>query len=457
MTGLENKIRSTINGHIHTTDIVHPTRHLITADQAIEIQDQLQEGDYISLPNLNNLAEALIYQRNSFTAQDSRIMPWDGHTKEFSWYWDDENADIFYISNANELASLGEILSGGVDFAGKTIRLLSNINLNHMTWIPLGRTANNAGVFRGTFDGNGHAIYNLSMMHTEKPADKLVNTDIAFFDHVEDAHIKSLILESVDINNGGSRGGVAALAVSSKRTVFSDIDISGKIAGNVCASFVISAVDTSFYNCVNRCSIEALSFLENGVIICGGFVGKFELSEHVRKKSNGEPVMCFNRCAQRGTITAHVNTPLNMIGMGQLYGMFIDNKLPKNVAAIIIDRCETRINRVYNYNDKYVADQSYFAIINDDECGSTKFNPEGFKRDLLDGLIGRTPTSTDIRVIRPTTSMSVNNMVIPGSVNTLHSEQHTKNFTTIKTESLTEHDGIVNLRPYYDYVTNVSI
>lgn len=451
MTTLENNLAG-----LHANDLVEPARQLITPEQALLINDSINEGDYISLPNVNNLAEALIYRRNTFKSQDKVVLPWDGESLDNEWYYQNTGKNVFYIKNANELAALDVILASGVDFQGKTIRLVSNINMNGKNWNPLGRTKNSHGVFRGAFDGNGHGIYNITI-NRDMNDDHMNSDDMAFFDRLEDAIVKSVVFENVQVNTDyPTRGRVAAVAVKAKRTVFSDVNVSGYISGNICAAFVISAIDTAFYNCVNRASIRGMTFVENGKISCGGFVGKLTLSEKVRLSSRGKPVLCFQKCSQCGDITANVTHNLQMFSMGQLYSEFVDEVMPTHIASILIDHCVAVTNRIENLDGKSIDDCSYSAIVNDN--GSLcEFNPEGFKRDLIDGLIGRTPAATAITIVRPTSSVVVNNMVIPGSVNTLHTKQHTKSFITTKTDSITNEEGVVNMSPYYDFVTSVGI
>lgn len=447
MTTLEDNLAG-----LHANDFVEPTRQLITPEQALLMSDSIGEGDYISLPNVNNLAEALIYRRNTFKSQDNVVLPWDGESKDSDWYYHNMGKNVFYIKNANELAALGVILASGVDFQGKTIRLASNVNMNGKNWSPLGRTKKSPGVFRGTFDGNGHGIYNVTI---NRSADD--DSDMAFFDRLEDAIVKSVVFENVQVNTEHPTcGRVAAVAVKAKRTVFSDVNVSGSISGNICAAFVISAIDTAFYNCVNRASIYGMAFAEHGKISCGGIVGKLAISEKVRLSSKGKPVICFQKCTQCGDIVANVTHNLQMFSMGQLYSEFVDEEMPLNIASILIDHCAAVTNKITNLGGKSIEDCSYSAIVNGDDA-SCEFNPEGFKRDLIDGLIGRTPAATAITIIRPTSSVVVNNMVIPGSVNTLHTKQHTKSFITTKTDSITNEEGVVNMSPYYDFVTSVGI
>lgn len=88
---------------------------------------------------------------------------WDGTSVDTDWYGDG-SATEFEISTAAELAGLISLTcsSGGTNFAGKTINITSDIDLNRKSWIPLGTSKN----FAGILDGNGHTIRNLTITAT---------------------------------------------------------------------------------------------------------------------------------------------------------------------------------------------------------------------------------------------------------------------------------------------------
>lgn len=78
----------------------------------------------------------------------------------------DDNAQTVDIYNAEAFAWFAyRSVIGKTGYAGWTITLHCDIDLNHQMWVPigLGARSNAAGVaFQGTFDGNGHTVYNLS-------------------------------------------------------------------------------------------------------------------------------------------------------------------------------------------------------------------------------------------------------------------------------------------------------
>lgn len=69
--------------------------------------------------------------------------------------WYDPNANEFVLTTAGQLAYLAQLVNGGTDFAGKTIRLGSDIEISKTWAAPIGTQFKS---FKGTFDGEGHVV-----------------------------------------------------------------------------------------------------------------------------------------------------------------------------------------------------------------------------------------------------------------------------------------------------------
>lgn len=101
---------------------------------------------------------------------------WDGSIST-AWY---ENGEPYEIHSAADLAGLAQLVNGirssswpwgmeYVDFAGKTITLMTDIDLgangaSGLEWPMIGDGDDNP--FRGTFNGNGHTINNVFINNT---------------------------------------------------------------------------------------------------------------------------------------------------------------------------------------------------------------------------------------------------------------------------------------------------
>lgn len=65
----------------------------------------------------------------------------------------------FLIESAEQLAFIAEMVNGGVTTYENTyFKLMTNVDLNNLTWIPIGSSETNC--FKGYFDGNAKTIFN---------------------------------------------------------------------------------------------------------------------------------------------------------------------------------------------------------------------------------------------------------------------------------------------------------
>ncbi len=110
---------------------------------------------------------------------------WDGNAVETL---SDDNV----IDTAAELAGFAAAVNAGDDFAGKTVTLNSNINLDGMSWTPISS-------FAGTFDGQGYTISNLAFVYENSAKDTPVR--LGLFDTVAaTGMVKNLTLRNVSAN-----------------------------------------------------------------------------------------------------------------------------------------------------------------------------------------------------------------------------------------------------------------
>ena len=107
---------------------------------------------------INVVATQLTAEVDSFGNDYDAGAPWLGGT-DTDWYTGVETE--YVISTADELAGLAQLVNAGESFAGKTIKLGGNIDLNDLAWTPIGGDLSNC--FSGTLDGNGYTIYNLNV------------------------------------------------------------------------------------------------------------------------------------------------------------------------------------------------------------------------------------------------------------------------------------------------------
>ena len=116
-------------------------------------------------------------------------------------YVEDENGNVT-ISTAEGLFYFAKKANAGNNFAGKTVTLANNIDLNDEKWTPIGIYGTQATWFKGTFDGQNHAVTGLKVEESGK-------NGVGFFSKVYTGTIKNLTVEgSVSASGCNYVGGI---------------------------------------------------------------------------------------------------------------------------------------------------------------------------------------------------------------------------------------------------------
>lgn len=90
------------------------------------------------------------------------VDPWNG-TADTSWY--SGSRTEFTLNTPAQLAGLAQLVNGGNTFEGKTISLGKDMFFNEAdstenAWTPIA-SEESGEEFQGTFDGQGHSLYNM--------------------------------------------------------------------------------------------------------------------------------------------------------------------------------------------------------------------------------------------------------------------------------------------------------
>lgn len=116
-------------------------------------------------------------------------------------YVEDENGNVT-ISTAEGLFYFAKKANAGNNFAGKTVKLANDIDLNNEKWTPIGSFNDATTQFKGTFDGQNHAVTGLKVEESRKDG-------VGFFGKVYTGTIKNLTVEgSVSTSNCNYVGGI---------------------------------------------------------------------------------------------------------------------------------------------------------------------------------------------------------------------------------------------------------
>ena len=126
------------------------------------------------MKRLFTFVAASIFAVSTFAQMDV----WDGSSDVWTKGAGTE-ASPYQIENAEQLAFISEMVNAGVTTYENTyFKLMTNMDLNNLTWVPIGSSATNC--FKGHLDGNNKTIFNNS---------------VALFGYITDATINRLNVE----------------------------------------------------------------------------------------------------------------------------------------------------------------------------------------------------------------------------------------------------------------------
>ena len=166
-------------------------------------------GDILSVEGKFNITIDPIY------AGDLEVLPepWDGSIEDP--VVDGNNVTI---NNAAQLAGLARDVNSGNTYAGKTVTLTADLNLDNKPWTPIGNVHAYPGqAFHGIFDGQGHTIYNMSC-NNEYPE----HSTAALFGSISEGTIMNLIIKNATIISKHYAAAVCGYKGDSKSSTISN-------------------------------------------------------------------------------------------------------------------------------------------------------------------------------------------------------------------------------------------
>ena len=229
---------------------------------------------------------------------------WDGTSSALPIINDD--AKTVDVNSAAQLAGFVKLINAGNTYEDYTVTLHSSLDLNGKEWTPIAtgtRSGSNpsGNSFKGTFDGNGNTIYNLSITTDPKNPDQA----IGLFGIVDGGTVKNLKFENVDIDVPSSEMAAAAVGMLTGGGTVSGIEVvsgsikairgNGAVVGRMTKSGTIST-------CTNHAAITG-----TGANI-GGIVGAAYYTE------NGS-TMTIEDCHNYGTVSGTAGAVGGIVGL----------------------------------------------------------------------------------------------------------------------------------------------
>lgn len=130
--------------------------------------------------------------------------------------------DPYIISDGSELAYFFTVINGeeSSNYFNKYFELSNNIDLDNIS-LPV---LNPLKVFSGSFDGNGYSLFNLKIDSSSYNNSSLKN-EYALFSSLDNAIIKNLNINESNINIKTDDSYVSVIAISSKDSTLSNINL----------------------------------------------------------------------------------------------------------------------------------------------------------------------------------------------------------------------------------------
>ncbi len=150
--------------------------------------------------------------------ENSKPDTWDG-TADPSFYNPEVPEDEYVIKTAEQLAAFAKLVDEGNTFEGKTVKLGRDIDLTYKdengeatSFNPIG-SYRNEQAFKGTFDGQGYTISNMSQNTWALDTGYYYgDLGLGLFAFVEDATIKNLNMDNANISGESAICGIVAAA-----------------------------------------------------------------------------------------------------------------------------------------------------------------------------------------------------------------------------------------------------
>lgn len=232
------------------------------------------------------------------------VSVWKG---EVDTAWFDATKTDFTIKNANQFAGIAKLVNDGITtFAGKTITLDIDIDLNSKEWTPIG-TANLSSIVQkalsGTFDGNNHKIKNL---YITKYA-----SSVSLFGGTIGATIKNVSLLDVNIKTTTSKSIAGVVGVANGALTVDNCKVSGEITGQDTVAGIVSRVysctEAKITNCENSATVTATNGKSAGILGMNGIFENTISVEISNCKNTGEIISKNTAPAGTAGIVSYLN------------------------------------------------------------------------------------------------------------------------------------------------------
>ena len=176
-------------------------------------------------------------------------------------------ASPYEITSAADLKKLAENVKNGTDYEGKYFKQTADIDLEDKEWTPIGTIVytgefgrSEERYFKGTFDGDGHQIANLTITGR--------NEYVGLFGYVRNATIQNCNVAG-EVSGYNAVGGIVG-AVDGKTNNILNCSFQGNVTGNMYVGGIVGRVQ-------NQCEVSScyvIGTVHGGNDKVGGIAGE---------------------------------------------------------------------------------------------------------------------------------------------------------------------------------------
>lgn len=244
----------------------------------------------------------------------------------------DDTKMVVTVDSGKLLAALVQSVNGGNDYAGYTIKLTKNLDLNGNEWTPIGVKDGNK--FKGVFDGQNRKVLNLKIENGPDYA--------AFFGAIENATVKNLTVEGSV--KGSNVAGIAARVDGSSQVINctnrATVTGTNKAAG---ITVKIEANNALLENCVNEGDVSCNTNNGAAGVVVYAQEGKFTIKNCVNNGNITAPRaggIVYNVSDRgNGLITGCVNKG-NITSNGEKVAGIVSMNSAKVITDLTISDCK---------------------------------------------------------------------------------------------------------------------
>lgn len=228
------------------------------------------------------LAAAMVLSTMSFSVFAEEADVWDGTSYSLDWLdaGDPEGTagDEFHLNSAEDLAGLAYYVNTYAStnhiFAGDTIYLNVDVDLDNHDWAPIGTAVpGEKNRFYGSFDGQGHTISNLKIADGHYYAGLF--GQIATYNYSQtfsNVTINNAVVVATDeTESGKNKEAAGALIGRANGTVINNCHVTGEI--NISGDRFVGGLLGHSYAKISDCSVEASGTIHADTWQAGGLVG----------------------------------------------------------------------------------------------------------------------------------------------------------------------------------------